>query len=111
VSQPPAWFPLLREASSPQAVLAIANEFLNRLDRFEVDALCKGCKPRPLLTGAELNGYAIDLMRCEARDAQAAKAVRHVSAFFQEAAQRLSQLSSPARPMAAELWQPKSTKA
>jgi hypothetical protein len=91
------WASLLAEADSVQIVVTLANEYLSRLEPSLVHALPHSCKPRALSGAIDINAYAIDLKLCRCDDLRDAQAVQHVSAFFQAAAARISQILGPFR--------------
>src|SRR6476469_5088119 len=56
----PSWQDLLGSASTPGQIVALANEYLGRLEPSDMVMLPEGCKIRFLHTADDVNGYAFD---------------------------------------------------
>ena len=101
----PSWRDLLLSATTSQQVIALANEYLARLDPSDAFYLPQRCKPREIATASDLNAYAIDLKTWHCSDHREAELMDRISGFFQEAATRLAQLTGPHRPLTQPLWE------
>jgi len=84
------WLEFLADTDDDAAIIALANEFLNRLNGREFALLPPSCKPRKLHNAADLNGYALDLMRSPSMDPESVVLVQRMMAFLFECAQRLA---------------------
>src|SRR4051812_4253639 len=100
----PSWYDLLASAKATHQVVALVNEFLARLEPSDVFLLSNACKPRPLSTAAEVNGYAVDLKMCKCTDIRETQLVEQLSGFIQEACQKLAVLTGPQRAFSETLW-------
>jgi hypothetical protein len=92
------WQQLLAAASTPDEVIAAARDFLAAIDHNELARLPEVCKPGKLLDAHDVSSYAYDLVRhhCQdEQDAAIAETIHKLSAFFSQAAVRVSQLSAP----------------
>ena len=93
------WLEFLGQTEDDAAIIALANEFLNRLGSRELALLPTACKPRELHTAAELNSYALDLVRRSSDDPDAVALVQRMMAFLFECAQRLAHNGTRQRPL------------
>jgi hypothetical protein len=95
-SQPPSWKEMLSVARSVPEVLAIARDYQDRLEPWQLFELPSACKPRELRSAAELGAYAYDLKRnsCSLKETAAADA-EQLAYFFAEAALRVTLLTGP----------------
>jgi hypothetical protein len=100
----PSWYDMLASAKATHQVVALVNEFLARMDPWEVESLPASVKPRQLSTAAEVNGYAVDLKMCRCVDLRERQLVERLSGFIQEACQKLANLTGPQRALPAALW-------
>lgn len=101
-----SWGELLATAETAPQVVALANEFLARLDREDVVNLPDNCKPRHFNGPDDFNAYAVDLMRAVTRELEEFRAVQRVSPFFQDVALKLAQLAGPSNYHPVNVWQP-----
>ena len=106
MSSMPSWQDLLLSANSTAQIVALANEFLGRLEPMDIVSLPNACKIRMLHTPADVNAYAVDLKSVRCDDAREAQVVQQLSAFFQEVCQRLAVITGPQHPLPgkADLW-------
>ena len=100
----PSWNDMLASAKATHQVVALANEFLARLEPSDVFLLPDTCKPRQLSSAMEVNGYAVDLKMCKCRDVRERQLVEQLSTFIQEACQKLANLTGPQRALPEALW-------
>lgn len=86
---------LLARAGSVIEVLAIATDYLERLPLHHVALLPESCRPRPLATASDVNGYAYDLARYPAVSGSEQDLVIHkIANFMADCALRLAQLTA-----------------
>ena len=100
----PSWQDLLASATTPGQIVALANEYLGRLEPSELLLLPDTCKIRFLHTADDVNGYAFDLKTCRCNDEQEVRVVARLSGFFQEICQRLAVVTGPQKPRPADPW-------
>jgi hypothetical protein len=86
---PPTWRDLLAEATTVSEVVAVAQDFLDRLEPFELALLPARCKPRPLHSLRDLNEYAVDL-KAHYGEGEEQQVVDRIAEVIVEASQRLS---------------------
>lgn len=91
----PSWYDMLASARAAHQVVALANEFLARLEPSDVILLPTHCKPRQLGSAADVNAYAMDLKTCRYESPSQAHLVAELSRFIQEACQKLATLTGP----------------
>ena len=100
----PSWQDLLGSASTTGQIVALANEYLGRLEPSDLLLLPDTCKIRFLHTPDDVNAYAFDLKTCHCNDAEEAEVVDRLSSFFQEICQRLAVVTGPQKPMPVDPW-------
>jgi len=89
---------LLAAARTVQQVVAVSNDFLDRVDARTALELPAPCRPRPMRSGVDISEYAYDLKRwTHAASGPARDTVEHLAVFFTEAAHRLTFLTGPHR--------------
>ena len=101
---PPSWQEMLQSATAPSQIVALANEFLGRVEPVTIVALPNTCKIRMMQSAADVNAYAVDLKTCRCADLREAQAVERVMTFFQEACQRLAVVTGPQPRPNDDLW-------
>lgn len=100
----PSWHELLVSASTTGQIVALANEYLGRLEPSDLLLLPDTCKIRFLHGADDVNAYAFDLKTCRCKDAEEAEVVDRLSSFFQEICQRLANVTGPQKVMHADPW-------
>lgn len=100
----PSWQDLLSSASVTGQIVALANEYLGRLEPTDMLLLPDTCKIRFMHTADDVNAYAFDLKTAHCRDAQETQVVERLSGFFGEVCQRLAVVTGPQKAMSADLW-------
>jgi len=77
-------------ARSVDEVIAIAREFLARLDPDEINALPRKCRPpAKIVDGDDIGMYAYDLVRYECEDGDSAELVHRLARFFSQASMQV----------------------
>ena len=93
-----SWKQLLATARTVQQVVAVSNDFLDRIDARTALELPAPCRPRPMRSSADISEYAYDLKRwTHAATGAGQPTVERLAAFFTEAAHRLTFLTGPHR--------------
>ena len=100
----PSWQDLLVSASTTGQIVAIANEYLGRLEPSDLLLLPDTCKIRFLHTADEINAYTFDLKTCRCNDTEETEVVERISSFFQEVCQRLASVTGPQKALAMDPW-------
>jgi hypothetical protein len=90
------WQQMLAIASTPDDVISAARDFVAGIDHVLLSKLPPACQPGKLLDAADIQSFAYELAshHCANNDPNA-HTVEQLSAFFSQAAVRLSQLSAP----------------
>src|SRR2546421_4116084 len=90
------WQQLLASASTPDEVICAARDFIASIDHVQLSKLPLACQPGKLLDVEDIHSYAYELVRhhCGNND-ENAQTAQQLSAFFSQAAVRLSQLAAP----------------
>ncbi len=104
MSGSPSWQDLLSSASATGQIVALANEYLGRLEPTDMLLLPGTCKIRFLHTADDVNAYAFDLKTAHCRDAQETQVVEKLSGFFGEVCQRLAVVTGPQKAMPSDPW-------
>jgi hypothetical protein len=92
----PAWPEMMAKAASVQEIVAIANDFLDRLEVWELRELPPACRPRRLQTAVDISSYAYDLKHYASTLSGAASHVVGVLAnMMADAALRITHLTGP----------------
>lgn len=105
----PLWQDRLRTARTPRHVIVLANEFLQSLEAGDRLFLPEQCRPRPLISAADLASYAYDVKATkEARTPDAQDAVKYVSAVLVEACHRMADITGPHRALKTPVKRPSS---
>ena len=100
----PSWEDLLASSNATSQIVALANEYLGRLEPSDIVLLPDTCKIRFLHNAADVNAYAFDLKTTRCVDIREAELVNQLSAFFQEVCQRLAVVTGPQKALAADPW-------
>ena len=100
----PSWQEMLHSATTAGQIVALANEYLGRLEPADMVLLPDGCKLRFLHTADDVNAYAFDLKTCQCNDDQERELVDRLGGFFQDACQRLAMITGPQKALAADPW-------
>jgi hypothetical protein len=89
---------MLANARTLHEIIAISQDFVERIEPHELELLPQSCKPRRFTSSAEISEYAYDLKRsaCEARGRSDAVLAR-LALFFSDAAMRVTVLTGPHR--------------
>ena len=92
------WHAMLANAHTLHEIVAISQDFVERISPDEFELLPANCKPRRFSTSADISEYAYDLKRCacEARGRSDAVLAR-LALFFSDAAMRVTVLTGPHR--------------
>lgn len=88
------WLALVRQAKTRDDVVRVARDFVAQLTPAEVDRLPPECRPGPMDSEADLQGYALQLARHHAHG-DSARVIMKLSGFFSSAAARLAELAKP----------------
>ena len=100
----PSWQDMLDSATSPGQIVALANEYLGRLEPSDMVLLPATCKLRFLHTADDVNAYAFDLKTCHCNGRDEELVVERLSGFFQEICQRLAVVTGPQKALPADPW-------
>lgn len=93
-----SWPTRLLHCQAESEVVEVARDYLARLSYYEVLCLPERCRPRKLLTPADVSAYWFDLSHyAHGQSATAARAVERLTAFFAQADSRLTQLLNSRR--------------
>ena len=90
------WQGQLDHADRPEAVLAVARDYLAQISPEEVAQLPEECRPRRLVDGDDVASYALELARHQA-SADGPEVLQKMAAFFADASLRLSQILADPR--------------
>ena len=85
------WQGQLDQADRPEAVLAIARDYLAQVSPEEVAQLPEDCRPGRLVDADDVATYAFELARRQS-SADAPEVLHKLAAFFSDASKRLSQI-------------------
>jgi hypothetical protein len=93
------WHQRLSAAKSEDDVTAVVRDFMASVDSAALANLPVDCKPGMLLHAQDISSCAYDLLRYEYKgdDRAVEETIRHLAAFFSQAANRLSQITAPGR--------------
>ncbi|HEX4780765.1 MAG TPA: hypothetical protein VH301_08440 [Usitatibacter sp.] len=85
------WQGQLDQATRPEAVLAVARDYLAQISPEEVAQLPEDCRPGRLVDAEDVADYAFELGRRQSSP-DAPEIMHKLSAFFGDASNRLSQI-------------------
>jgi len=85
------WQGQLDHATRPEAILAIARDYLAQVSPEEVAQLPEECRPGRLVDAADVSDYAFELARRQSSPG-ATEVLHKLAAFFADASMRLSQI-------------------
>ena len=91
----PTWPQLLAAAAKPAEVVAIANEYLARVDPRDLAALPAECRRASLASGPDIGAYAFALKAFRYGDLHAEAIAHRIAAFLTDASLRLSAIETP----------------
>ena len=90
------WQGQLDQAATPEAVLAVARDFLAQVSPEEIAELPVDCRPGRLVDGDDIAIYAVTLARHAAED-DSHDLLHKLSTFFADANLRMSQVLAQAQ--------------
>lgn len=85
------WQGQLDQADRPEAVLAVARDYLAQVSPEEIAQLPVDCRPQRLVDPEDVAGYAFQLGRRQSAP-DASEVLHKLAAFFADASNRLSQV-------------------
>ena len=85
------WQGQLDHATRPEAVLAVARDYLAQVSPEEIAQLPEDCRPQRLVDADDVATYALELARRQASP-DAPEILNKLAAFFSDASTRLSHI-------------------
>jgi len=85
------WQGQLEQATRPEAVLAVARDYLAQVSPEEVAQLPEDCRPGRLVDSADVADYAFELARRQTSP-EAGEVLHKLATFFADASMRLSKI-------------------
>ncbi len=86
------WQGQLEQADHEQAVLSVARDFLAQISPEEISSLPLDCRPGRLVDADDVSQYAFTLAQALMHGGPEPEVLHKLSAFFADAATRLSQI-------------------
>lgn len=96
------WQGRLAEALTPEAVVAVVQDFVGGIGPAERDQLPPECRPGPMANAQQVTVFALMLVHRHDGDPKSAPLLHRVTTFFTRAALRVYQIQERSHEVAAE---------